>query len=110
MREELSGLFGMRLHVLELGVVELAGLEEELIAHRDLAVVVEERRRTELLELDPFKAERPSDHLGVSRHALAVSSGLLVARIDRHGERLDEGGPQAPLLGEKLRVLDRDGG
>src|SRR5207249_9804240 len=43
-REELRGLLGVRLHVRELGLVELSRLLEELVAHRDLAVVVQQRR------------------------------------------------------------------
>ena len=40
-REELTGLLGVLLHVLELGLVELSRLEQELIGNRDLAVVVD---------------------------------------------------------------------
>src|SRR4029077_5471485 len=50
-----------------------------------------------------------SDHLGVPRDALAVTGGLLVARVDRHGKGLDERRPQTPLFRDELRVLDRDG-
>ncbi len=37
-----------------------------------------------------------------------MTGGLLVARVDRQRERLDEALPQALLLGDELRVLDRD--
>src|SRR5437867_12038060 len=105
MREELTGLLGVGLHVLELRLVKLARLEQELVARRDLAVIVKERGRAELLELDPLESERPPDDLGISRHALAVAGGLLIARVDRHGKCFDERRPESPLLGEELRVL-----
>ena len=109
-REELARLFGVRLHVRELGVVELSRLLEEFVTHGDLPVVVQERRRPQLLQLDPRETHTPADHLGVARDPLAVTGGLLVARVDRHRERLDEGLPEAALLGHELRVLDGDRG
>src|SRR5205823_5752689 len=91
------------------GRVELPRLEKKLVAYRDLAVVVEQRGGADLLELYPLKPERPPDDLRVSRHTLAVTGGLLIACVDRHRERLDERRPETPLLGDELRVLDRNG-
>src|SRR5438477_4163813 len=107
--EEFAGLLGMGLHVFELGLVELSGLEKKLVAYRDLAVVVEQRGGANLLELYPLEPERPPDDLRISRHALAVTGGLLIARVNRHRERLDERRPKTPLLGDELRILDRNG-
>src|SRR5438105_3951310 len=64
----------------------------------------------DLLALDPLEPQTPADHLRVSGHALAVSGGLLIARVDRHGKGFDERRPKAPLLGHELRVLDRNRG
>src|SRR5205823_11811823 len=43
MREEFAGLLGVRLHVCELRIVELPRLLEELVADRDLPIVMQER-------------------------------------------------------------------
>ena len=109
-REELACLLRVGLHVRELGVVELPGLLEEAVAHRDLPVVVQQGRGPELLEIEPLQSHRLSNDLRVARDPLAVAGGLLVARVDRHGEGLDERLPEALLLGDELRVLDGDRG
>ena len=106
-REELAGLLRVGLHVREFVVVELAGLLQVLVAHRDLPVVMKESGRAELLQLDPGQTHPPTDDLRISRHPLAVPGGLLIPRVDRHGERLDEGLPETPLFRDELGVLDR---
>src|SRR5437899_321310 len=108
--EKLPGLLGVRLHVGELGIVELARFRQNFVAHGDLAVVVEERRRPKLLELDAHQTHPASDHFRVARDPLAVAGGLLVAGVDRDGESLDQRFPKTLLAGEQLRVLDGDGG
>ena len=59
-------------------------------------------------DLGPQAHLRP-DHPGVTRHALAVTRRLLVARVDRGRERLDQREPESLLRVHELRVLDGNG-
>ena len=101
--------------------VELLGLHQHLLAHADLAEVVEQRRVLELLQIAAAEAdvgERPvahrADALGQAarEHADAarVAAGGRVALLDRLHARAHEALEDALDLVVKERVLERDPG
>jgi len=104
--EELRGLLGVGLHIRELRVVQLAWLLQKTVADGDLAVVVEQGSGLQPLEILIRELKLRTDDRRVAGDALAVPGRLLIARVDRRCERLDEREPQALLGVHELRILD----
>ena len=89
-REDVGADVHMALHLLELGLVQLAGLVEDVLGHGELAGVVQQRRRFDRLERRLVgDAKRASQAERVRLHAAHVAVRHVVFGVDRHRERLD---------------------
>jgi hypothetical protein len=73
-------------HHLPFGVVQLGGLEQDLVRDADLADVVQRRGELDGLHLLAVQADGGGDEARVARHADQVVAGLLVAELARAGE------------------------
>jgi hypothetical protein len=89
-REDVGPDARVLLHLVELGVRQLAGLVEDVLGNRELSQVVQQRGGLDGLQ---FAFVPDADHLGeadgVRLHAPDVPVRHLVLGVDRHGQRLD---------------------
>ena len=103
---------------LELPIVELLGLDQHLLAHADLAEVVQHARVFDLAQIvarEVHGSERPVGdgvHLlgqghAQGGHAPRMAGGGRIARLDRGDRGVDEALEQSPDLVVEDRVLQR---
>ena len=83
---------------------ELPGLEEHVVADRDLADVVEQAAEVQHLLLLLRQPDRAAQHLRVVRDALAVARGVGIAGVDRPGQRDDDLPRLLERVGEALEA------
>ena len=108
-RQDRLAVRGVLLHRGPFGLVELARLVEDRIAHAELADVVQQRGALEPAAPLGRKAHLLGDQVGEQRDALAVSAGVGALRVDH----LREGGGdvvEIVLVDQRaaLRRLERE--
>ena len=88
-------------HDRPLGVVERAGLVQDLVGHADLAEVVQVRGDAQVLQLVAGDADAAGDLLAERHDRAAVLARVAVAQVQQRGERLDAGAQRGrkPALG-----------
>ena len=97
----------MRADLLELFRRQRPRLRQDVLGHRELADVVQQRRRLHALDVVLRHPERARERGGVELHAADVRLRGLVLRVDRERERFDRGQVQVRhLLHVPLLVLD----
>ena len=82
---------GVLAHQLPLLGVEPAGLVEDLVGDPDLADVVEQRDRADLVGRAAVQAEAAGDRAGELVDLVGVAAGVAVARLEGGGQRADDG-------------------
>ena len=93
--------------LLELLGRERPGLREDVLRHRELADVVQQRRRLHALDVVVRHAQRSGELGGIELHAADVRLRRLVLRVDRERERFDRREVQVGHLAHvALLVLD----
>ena len=103
-RDDLGAHLRMHLHPLELLLGQRTGLRQDVLGHRQLADVVQQRRRPEALDLARRHAHRFRDARGIDLHAADLRRRGLILGVDGQRQRFDGGQvqvrqlPQPPLI------------
>ncbi len=101
------------MHDLPLGVVERAGLVDDLLRHRDLADVVKKRRELDVAALVRVEAELVGDGERKLDHAAAVAAGVGVVGLDhiakQHRRALVGAAQLKRLVDPGLALAGKDG-
>src|SRR5262249_55544262 len=106
-RDDLCTDLRVDANLLEFFLRQRTRLRQDVLGDRQLADVVQERRRLHALDLRLGQARRPREAGGVDLHATDVHLRGLILRIDRTGQRFDRRQVQiGGLLHVALLVLD----
>ena len=89
--DDLGAHLGMNPDLLELFMRERSRLREDVLGNRQLADVVQQRRRLDALDLVLAHPQRTGETGGVHLHAAHVALRRLVLGVDGERQRLDGG-------------------
>ena len=107
-RQDVGADVHVQLHLVELGRRQLARLVEDVLRHRELPGVVQQRGRLDRLQrrlVDDVQRAREADRIRL--HAAHVAVRHVVFRVDGHRERFNRGQVQAIHLRDvPVGVLD----
>ena len=87
--QDLGTVEGVRLHLVELGRRQRARLEQDRVAHGDLADVVQARRHPDVVDEAFVEAEQARDAAGQRADAERVLSRFVMPVLCRHREALE---------------------
>ena len=107
-RQNVGADVDVALHLLELGLGQFAGLVENVLGHRELPRVVQQRRRFDALQRRFVRhAERAREPERIRLHASHVAVRHVVFGVDRHGQRFDRRQIQAIEMRQMLaRIVE----
>ena len=88
-RDDLGAHLRMHLHPLELLVGQRTGLRQDVLGHRELADVVQQRRRPHALHVGRRHAHDARQAGGMHLHAADARGRRLVLGVDGQRQRLD---------------------